>query len=410
MKYDREFDFFKKIIEKSLLRIIITRPGGETELDMGLRRMFGIKEGLPRHQLKIAENNMLYRFTDAFYCRYLFFLLPEDGRAVVLGPYLSEGLSQGQILELAESRGIEGDKISLLEKYFASVPVFSDDDPVFSAVHVFAEEIWGGSDKYSFTDINREITSEAVPFYDRESFLEPVQTEWSIKNIEQRYFYENALMEAVETGKIHLVEQFLQSFSKMSFESRSNDPVRNLKNYAIIMNTLMRKAAEKGGVHPLYIDQLSSHFAKRIESVLTVKEIGPLMEDIFRTYCRYVRKYSTSKYSPPVQKAILHIGAALNSELSLTKLAENLKISRSYLSDLFKKETGVTVTEYINKKRVKRATHLLSTTKLQVQTVAQHCGMSDVNYFSKLFKKYTGKSPNEYRKEIRGSYIQGKGL
>jgi YesN/AraC family two-component response regulator len=176
------------------------------------------------------------------------------------------------------------------------------------------------------------------------------------------------------------------------------------------MNTLMRKSAEKGGVHPLYIDMLSSDFAKRIESVTTVREIGPLIEDIFKSYCRYVRKYSTNKYSPPVQKAILHINAALNSNLSLTSLAERLNVSRSYLSDLFKKETGETVTEYTNKKRVKRATHLLSTTKLQVQTVAQHCGIPDVNYFSKLFKKYTGKTPNEYRKEIRGSYIQGNTL
>ena len=172
----------------------------------------------------------------------------------------------------------------------------------------------------------------------------------------------------------------------------------------------MRKAAEKGGVHPFYIDKLSSSLAKRIENITMVREVGPLMEDIFKNYCRYVRKYSTSKYSPPVQKAILHIGASLNSDLSLSSLASNLGLSRSYLCDLFKKETGTTVTEYINQKRVKRATHLLSTTKLQVQTVAQHCGMSDVNYFSKLFKKYTGKTPNEYRKEIRGSYIQGKGL
>lgn len=410
MKNIVEFEFMKKLMEKCRLKVIVTRPDGETELDMGLRRMFGIKEGLPRHQLRRAENNKLYRFTDAFYCRYIFFLFPEDGRAGVLGPYLTEELTQGQIFELAESRGIQGDKIPLLEKYFGSIPVLSDDSPIFIAVHTFAEALWGGADKYVSVDINREVTSEAVPFYNRDDFSEPLQTEWNIKNIELRYSYENRLMEAVEMGQLHVVEQLLQGFSKMSFESRSKDPVRNLKNYCIIMNTLMRKSAEKGGVHPLYIDMLSSDFAKRIESVTTVREIGPLIEDIFKSYCRYVRKYSTNKYSPPVQKAILHINAALNSNLSLTSLAERLNVSRSYLSDLFKKETGETVTEYTNKKRVKRATHLLSTTKLQVQTVAQHCGIPDVNYFSKLFKKYTGKTPNEYRKEIRGSYIQGNTL
>jgi YesN/AraC family two-component response regulator len=288
----------------------------------------------------------------------------------------------------------------LVEKYFGSIPVLSDDSPIFIAVHTFAEALWGGADKYVSVDINREVTSEAVPFYNRDDFSEPLQTEWNIKNIELRYSYENRLMEAVEMGQLHVVEQLLQGFSKMSFESRSKDPVRNLKNYCIIMNTLMRKSAEKGGVHPLYIDMLSSDFAKRIESVTTVREIGPLIEDIFKSYCRYVRKYSTNKYSPPVQKAILHINADLNGNLSLTSLAERLNVSRSYLSDLFKKETGETVTEYTNKKRVKRATHLLSTTKLQVQTVAQHCGIQDINYFSKIFKKYTLSTPKEYRKNI----------
>ena len=89
------------------------------------------------------------------------------------------------------------------------------------------------------------------------------------------------------------------------------------------------------------------------------------------------------------------------SELGHLLAIELQNINASYLSALFKKETGVTLTEYINQKRMKQAARLLTSTKLQIQTISQYCGISDVNYFSKLFKKYAGKTPNEFRKEAR---------
>ena len=66
----------------------------------------------------------------------------------------------------------------------------------------------------------------------------------------------------------------------------------------------------------------------------------------------------------------------------------------------FKKETGKTLTEYVNGKRIEQAVFLLNSTRLQVQTIAQHCGISDVNYFTRLFKATLGKTPKEYRDSI----------
>lgn len=121
------------------------------------------------------------------------------------------------------------------------------------------------------------------------------------------------------------------------------------------------------------------------------------MEEMYRSYCRLVKKHSMKDYSSPVQKAITCIDANLAGDLSLSVLASMQNISAGYLSTIFKKETGKTITEYINDSRMEQAKKLLSTTKLQIQTVAQHCGILDVHYFSKLFKKTTGKTPKQYR-------------
>ena len=72
----------------------------------------------------------------------------------------------------------------------------------------------------------------------------------------------------------------------------------------------------------------------------------------------------------------------------------------------YRAETGKTVTDYILGERMQLAMHLLSTTKLQIQTVALHCGVVDVQYFSKTFKKATGLSPQAYRKERNESEVQ----
>lgn len=177
--------------------------------------------------------------------------------------------------------------------------------------------------------------------------------------------------------------------------------MRNTKNYAIIMNTLLRKAAEAGGVHPLYLNDVSSANALKIEAMPALGETPTLMRDIFRSYCRLVRKHSMKEYSRVVQKTIILIDSDLSADLSLKSLATNQGISPGYLSTVFKKETGKTVSEYIREKRIKHATHLLATTHLQVQTVALHCGIMDVQYFSKIFKRQTGKTPKEYRESMK---------
>lgn len=192
----------------------------------------------------------------------------------------------------------------------------------------------------------------------------------------------------------------MENFSAIPFEKRLDDPLRNLKNYGIIMNTLLRKAAEAGGVHPFYLDDISSSFAARLEQVPSVSAVQALMTEMFRSYCQLVRQRSMKQYSAVVQKTLIMIDADLSADLSLSKLAKAQNISAGYLSAIFKKETGKTITDYINSERMQLAAHLLKTTTLQVQTVAAHCGILDVQYFSKVFKKYMKKTPKAYRESL----------
>lgn len=90
------------------------------------------------------------------------------------------------------------------------------------------------------------------------------------------------------------------------------------------------------------------------------------------------------------------------NDLSLKCLAEEYSVNPSYLSALFKKEMGMTITAFINEQRMKQAVLYLNSTSLRIQTIATEVGFTDLNYFSKVFKKYTGITPSDYRKKIVG--------
>jgi YesN/AraC family two-component response regulator len=216
-----------------------------------------------------------------------------------------------------------------------------------------------------------------------------------------RYAFENELIRAVSLGQQHKETLLVAKLNENMFERRVSDPLRNAKNYCIIMNTLLRKAAEDGGVHPIYIDSTSSKFAMRIELLPDTKACSYILREMFSTYCRLVYKHSMKRYSPIVQKTILIIDSDISAELSLNSLAKQQGISAGYLATIFKRDTGKTVSEYIKDKRIEHAMYLLSATHLQVQTVALHCGIMDVQYFSKIFKKKIGKNPKEYRESVK---------
>ena len=123
------------------------------------------------------------------------------------------------------------------------------------------------------------------------------------------------------------------------------------------------------------------------------------MNETFQSYCSLVRKHSLKRYPQVVQKTILIIDGDLSADLSPKLLAKSQGVTLGYLSTVFKKETGKTISEYVRLRRMEYAEHLLKTTNLQIQTIALRCGIMDAQYFSKQFKAYRGVTPFEFRRK-----------
>ncbi len=104
--------------------------------------------------------------------------------------------------------------------------------------------------------------------------------------------------------------------------------------------------------------------------------------------------------NPIVSEACGYISRYLSEELTLDILAKEVHVSPTYLSRLFKRETGSTVNTYISRHRIQRAIQLLETPR-KITEIAGMVGFDNAKYFSQVFRKYTGKTPQQYRQMLR---------
>jgi len=128
----------------------------------------------------------------------------------------------------------------------------------------------------------------------------------------------------------------------------------------------------------------------------------PEMLDLVESHLAEVAQDTRNRLqmSSEITRAIQFIKLHYKDNISLQTVAEHVNLSFGYLSNLFKKEFGMTFVDYLNRYRVERAKELLLMTQIKSCDVAAEVGFSpEYTYFSKVFKKITGLNPNEYRKQ-----------
>ena len=107
-----------------------------------------------------------------------------------------------------------------------------------------------------------------------------------------------------------------------------------------------------------------------------------------------------------ISQAKQYVKDHADKEISLSEVANAVYLNPVYLSRLFKVETGSSFSDYVTEVRMEQAAHLLQHTNLRIYEICEKVGYKDVRHFYKLFKKYAGCSPSEYReKPIKGGYV-----
>lgn len=367
--------------------------------DLGLRaHLFGEKtafcEKLPSVMFSPEERGKVYLLRDQFYCRY--FLSTDQqsqGHCRLTGPYLMAEPTMRDITTLCKKLNLPATVVDFLRTYYKMLPKLKDQNLIEALFRTYSALQYGQG---GFEMVPWEMDAGDSPAFAGQVWEGSINLR---EFLDRTYLTEKKLLECVSQGNY---SGALSTFTRLQgngVEARTDSTLRDGKNSVIVLNTLCRVAAYAGGAHPYDIDKWTREFIIRIESAVKLQDIQPLSRIILKKYCELVRSAEGTQYSPVIRKAVDSISGSFAPGITLKELAAQLCISPSYLSILFKKETGKTFTEFVTEKRIGFAMQLLTQTNLPINTVAVECGIPDNNYFARLFKAQTGMTPLAYRQK-----------
>lgn len=155
-----------------------------------------------------------------------------------------------------------------------------------------------------------------------------------------------------------------------------------------------------GGTSPVHeqLADIADSMRKAAHAEELMEYIASALPLIFAPAAKETKE---NPFSLEVSQAVSYIEAHYDGKISLTALADHVGLSSSYLCRVFKEETGFNINTYINNLRMTKAVRLLEDKSCYIKEVAISVGFDDQLYFSRLFKKYYGVTPSQYRASVK---------
>ncbi|WP_156291808.1 helix-turn-helix domain-containing protein [Oceanobacillus salinisoli] len=345
---------------------------------------------------QITEVNKLYSYHNEWDLRYLAYSFQEnDEYTIIIGPFLDMtpdiyGLTRRYHLNNNESEDL---RIFLNQLQVVSTEKANSYASVLNQFRILFEK-----------EPDPEIINP-IKMKDKISRKKEKNDEYSTDEdaeiIKARYEIENKLIHAIENGNRKQAKELPTARNMLfAFSDRfPNQPLRRVKNLAIVLNTLLRTAAKNSDVPVILIHRISEKYAFEIEYTNQLLRLHQLYDEMIDDYLDLIISNSLKNYSKVTQKVIEHLFSFYDKQIDKEELAAMTFTHPSHLSRKFKQETGLTITGYQQMLRINRAKFLLKTETLPIEEISWLVGYEDSSYFTRVFKKETGYTPTQYREK-----------
>lgn len=320
----------------------------------------------------------------------------EESYYVCVGPVLTRPYSSQLILDVLNRHSLPLSAKDAVSAYYLRMPFFSPKakNTFWMCYHLLTTL---PEPNYMNLLSSSRLITEGNPS-DMSDFQEEPLIQKS--SIYMNYELEALWRTSITHGDMKASQTALTRMAGNDFSYRTpTEPLRTYKNMLVSLNALARGAATDANVDALRIHQLHEHYAFQIESAAHTLDIENIENQISSDYCNLVISSKTTGYSLKVTKAIEYIYANYDAPINLSSAAQEVGCSKEHLSRVFHTETGKTFTSYLNKLRIEYAASILTASSISITDIALMVGFSSYTKFSIEFKKHTGLSASEYKKE-----------
>jgi len=209
---------------------------------------------------------------------------------------------------------------------------------------------------------------------------------------------EQELSVKVRQGDRHAAQQALDSVLADLLEKFPGN-TDEVKARIIELLVILSRATIEGGANPQELLTLNCRYIEEINRIQSLGEVCLWIKKALGVFLDNMDDARCIKNLQVVNSAVDYIRAHYQRRLTLDEIAQQVYVSASYLSRLFKKEIGCTVIELLTKVRVEEAKKVFHDPKYTVRQVAAEIGFEDANYFSKVFRRIEGITPSKYKQK-----------
>ncbi|WP_027087475.1 helix-turn-helix domain-containing protein [Cohnella panacarvi] len=321
---------------------------------------------------------------------------------VAIGPVLYSAPLAETIQALLEDNGIPREERAEWTAYYRTLPVVTQMQLAHAAImlHLLVHDV-----ALEAHDILNQTHALERPLVPSEELEQQLLSRRENETLHHDPYMEGRLFDCIRNGDKAGALRMLAAFPEESFGVLSRTShLRNRKNLAIVTVTMATRAAIDGGMFWELAYTLSDLHIQKIEDLREVRQVDHARKDVVADFAERVRQIREGRVSRTIGECQNYIFNHLFEEITLEQLSGLTGFNGNYISQRFKKETGMPFRAYVTSRRIEEACRLIKFTKLSFTEIAARLCFHDQSHFTKAFKKQTGVTPKQYRLDAAGQF------
>ncbi len=203
----------------------------------------------------------------------------------------------------------------------------------------------------------------------------------------------------IKAGNEHALSPFLHELFQ-DLEDNRNITLKNCQNICLQLMLICSNILLELEIYHNELAEMENNIWEQLFKMETLLDMKSCISDYFHKSIFYIKEKRRSKSDNIVNRIKSIIFENYNQNITIQEIASKVYLTSTYICMIFKEETGETINEYLTKVRMEKAKEMLKDSRNKLYDICYSVGYTDPSYFSKLFKKYTGLTPSNYRDSI----------